>query len=193
MLLVGQPEFHDRLKSRECEQIRQRVVASYHLRPLTREDVRHYIEHRLSAAGWDGSEIFTPEALKKVYQVTQGVPRKINRMCDRLLLYAYLEGHRQVGPEMVDNVEAELREEHLGDEVAGTETQTGEAGQASAPAASNTEIVELPARRAGEHNTVVIERERLYNLVDTVRSLQSELTTCRNKLNRIYDLLGRRY
>jgi hypothetical protein len=147
----------------------------------------------LSAAGWDGSEIFTPEALKKVYQVTQGVPRKINRMCDRLLLYAYLEGHRQVRPEMVDTVEAELREEHLGDEVSGTESQTGEAGQASAPAASNTVIAELPARRAGEHNTVVIERERLYSLVDAVRSLQSELTTCRTKLNRIYDLLGRRY
>ena len=118
MLLVGQPEFHDRLKTRECEQIRQRVVASYHLGALPLEDVRQYIEHRLSAAGWTGAEIFTPDAIARVYEATRGVPRKINRMCDRLLLYAYLEGHRRVGEEVVAAVEAELQEEYLGDEPA---------------------------------------------------------------------------
>lgn len=188
MLLVGQPQFNERLKSRECEQIRQRVVASYHLRPLTRDDVRQYVEHRLRAAGWNGSEIFRPEALERVYQTTQGVPRKINRMCDRLLLYAYLEGHRQVDEDIVNTVEAELREEHLGDEVSETEPGDGR----TVATEFNPELVELPARLAGDQDKVVVERERLYDLFDHVRALQSELTTYRNKLNRIYDLLGRR-
>ena len=188
MLLVGQPEFNDRLKSRECEQIRQRVVASYHLRPLARADVRQYVEHRLRSAGWDGSEIFTPDALERVYQTTQGVPRKINRMCDRLLLYAYLEGYHRVNADIVNTVEAELREEHLGDEAF-----EAEQGSERAVAAEFTpQVVELPARLAGDQDKVVVERDRLYDLFDQVRTLQSELTIYRNKLNRIYDLLGRR-
>lgn len=113
MLLVGQPEFRARLASPECEQIRQRVIASYHLSPLKAEEIPIYIGHRLEQAGWRQGKLFTEDAEARIFAETDGVPRRINRLCDRLLLYGYLEGLSLIDGRAVDSVAAEMRTENL--------------------------------------------------------------------------------
>lgn len=113
MLLVGQPEFRERLASPQCEQIRQRVIASYHLPPLQAADIAEYIEHRLSHAGWTGGKLFTDDAYQLIYDETEGVPRKINRLCDRALLFGYLENLNRLDAQAVNNVIADMRSENL--------------------------------------------------------------------------------
>lgn len=112
-LLVGQPEFRVRLGSPECEQIRQRVIASYHLLPLTEEEVPIYIDHRLHQAGNRGAAVFTAKACQRIHAETGGVPRKINRLCDRLLLFGFLEDIVRIDVAAVDNVTTEMRLENL--------------------------------------------------------------------------------
>ncbi|HET8727633.1 MAG TPA: XrtA/PEP-CTERM system-associated ATPase [Alphaproteobacteria bacterium] len=91
ILLAGQPQFKEILAREDLEQLRQRIIASYHLTPLDAAETRRYIEHRLRQAGWDGREIFAEDGYDLIYQETGGLPRKINRLCDRLLLYGFIE------------------------------------------------------------------------------------------------------
>ena len=112
-LLVGQPEFRARLAQPSCEQIRQRVVASYHLAPLSVSDVPHYIAFRLKQGGPTCDALFTPEAVARIAQETGGVPRRINRLCDRVLLYGYLEGRHELDENAVADVVADMHGEDL--------------------------------------------------------------------------------
>lgn len=114
-LLVGQPEFRARLGSPECEQIRQRVIASYHLSALTAEEVPVYINHRMQQAGYKGDPVFTMKACVRIHDEAGGVPRKINRLCDRLLLFGFLEERSRIDVQAVDAVAAEMRMENLVD------------------------------------------------------------------------------
>lgn len=110
--LVGQPELRGLLQSKSMEQLRQRVIASCHLGPLDQGETRAYVEHRLRRVGWRGNEpAFAPEVLDRVHHWTGGVPRRINRLCNRLLLGAFLAGARVVSAAMVDETALELRNE----------------------------------------------------------------------------------
>jgi UDP-N-acetylglucosamine 2-epimerase len=92
--LIGQPELRDMLLSRSLEQLRQRVIASYHLGPMDRDETRRYIEHRLRKVGWSDNPHFDDDTFDEIYQWTSGIPRRINLLCNRLLLATYLtEGH----------------------------------------------------------------------------------------------------
>jgi putative secretion ATPase (PEP-CTERM system associated) len=198
MLLVGQPEFRERLRSPGCEQIRQRVVASYHLAPLARHDMRRYVEHRLNSAGWAGQEIFTPDALNRIHDVTEGLPRKINRLCDRLLLYAYFEDRQRVTADMVKAVEAELVEENLGGEGpsrGAAETEAAGNGPAGNGAAANVNGAANGHDGAPDAapDAVVLDRDRFAELVQTIQALRDELTAHRQKLSRIADLVDRQH
>ena len=82
--LVGQPEFRDIMQSGDMQQLRQRVIASYHLGPLDSQETRAYIEHRLSHVGWNQDPIFVDGAFSVIYSYTGGIPRRINTLCDRL-------------------------------------------------------------------------------------------------------------
>ncbi|GER06471.1 hypothetical protein GCM10007972_01750 [Iodidimonas muriae] len=124
-LLVGQPEFRARLASPACEQIRQRVIASYHLSSLTAAEVPVYIEHRLHQAGRSVAGPFTKGAYQRIHRETGGVPRKINRLCDRLLLYGFLEECPEIDGTVVDRVTAEMRAENLIDSPAPIDTDDG--------------------------------------------------------------------
>ena len=73
------------------QQLRQRVIASYHLGPMDAAETRAYIEHRLTTVGWNGDPSFTAGAHAAVHAYTGGIPRKTNSLCDRLLLMGYLE------------------------------------------------------------------------------------------------------
>jgi putative secretion ATPase (PEP-CTERM system associated) len=111
--LLGQTPFRQALAKGALEQIKQRVVASSHLRPLTASETRGYIEHRLRAVGWTENPIIAQDVFSRVYQATRGIPRQINMVFDRLLLVGYVEERHEIGPDLVDMVMKELRVEGL--------------------------------------------------------------------------------
>ncbi len=108
IFLLGQEEFRKTLLSEGFEQLRQRVIATYHLNPLDQAETRTYIEHRLSCANWQHRPDFTVDAFASVFQYTDGVPRRINNLCDRLLLYAFLEDKQTIDRHVVDAVAKEI-------------------------------------------------------------------------------------
>lgn len=109
--LLGQEELQPILRAPNMEQFRQRIVASCHLAPLTLEEVQSYIEYRLHHAGWNGSQLFSAVAYEHIYKFTRGVPRKINTLMDRILLYGFLEELEVLDEKAVDSVIDEVREE----------------------------------------------------------------------------------
>jgi general secretion pathway protein A len=92
IVLIGQPELRDRLNERALRQLRQRITVRYHLEPLSGEETRRYIAHRLRVAGADGRPSFTSGAVRKVHSYARGIPRLINAVCDKALLYGYVNG-----------------------------------------------------------------------------------------------------
>jgi len=88
--LVGQPELRTMMQSPQMQQLRQRVIASYHLGPLDPPETRAYIEHRLKHVGWIDDPHFEPETFELIHTQTGGIPRRINTLCNRLLLSSFL-------------------------------------------------------------------------------------------------------
>ena len=109
--LIGQPELRDMLLSRSLEQLRQRVIASYHLGPMDRDETRRYIEHRLKKVGWTDRPRFDDDAFDEIYQWTTGIPRRINLLCNRLLLATYLAEGNEITSADVARVAMEIRAE----------------------------------------------------------------------------------
>ena len=107
IILIGQPELRDMLLKPELEQLALRVVARFHLDPLAEEETAHYIKHRLSVAGMNGLIPFDREARHRIFELTRGVPRRINLLCDRALLGAYAGGQR-VDKAIVDKAASEV-------------------------------------------------------------------------------------
>lgn len=87
IFLVGQESLREVIRQPNLEQLQQRVVAACHLDPLDLEETRAYVRHRLLCAGWSGDPTFEAEALGLIHRASAGVPRVINKVCDRLLLY----------------------------------------------------------------------------------------------------------
>ncbi len=109
--LLGQPEFRNILQSADMQQLRQRVIASYHLGPLDAIETRAYIEHRLRTVGWQGVPSFSDDAFESIYQFTGGIPRRVNTFCDRLMLYGFLEEKSAFDAAAVKEVVDDLRHE----------------------------------------------------------------------------------
>jgi hypothetical protein len=109
--LLGQPQFRAVLGSPRLDQLRQRVTAAYHLGPLSEAETRAYIEHRLRRAEWKGDPQFTEDCFPLIYRNTGGVPRQINTLCSRLLLFGFLEELHTLTASAVEKVASDLREE----------------------------------------------------------------------------------
>jgi putative secretion ATPase (PEP-CTERM system associated) len=109
-ILLGQPQFRPILASRDAEQLRQRVLASYHLGPLIEVETRLYIEHRLRTAGWNDDPHWEKDAFAAVHRHTGGIPRRINTLCSRVLQFAALGGLHSIVGTMVEEVADELHE-----------------------------------------------------------------------------------
>ena len=123
--LLGQREFRNTMRSPGFEQLRQRVIAAYHLKPLDSEETRAYIEHRLRTVGWDDDPHITEEAFAEIYRFTEGVPRRINTLCDRLMLFAYLEELHTINHDALAAVTEDIIEEHGGTEIEPTSIAGG--------------------------------------------------------------------
>jgi len=108
IILAGQPELRDTLALPQLRQLKQRITVSYHLGHLRYEDVKNYINHRLSVAGYQGEEIFPDESLDEIYRVTGGVPRLINVTCDAALLAGYVENKKKIDYELISQVISDL-------------------------------------------------------------------------------------
>jgi general secretion pathway protein A len=124
IVLIGQPELRVMLARPELEQLAQRVIARYHLDALTEKETAQYIAHRLAVAGLKGALPFDGAALRRIHQLTRGIPRRVNLLCDRALLGAYATGKPRVDRTIVDKAARE---------VFGPHDSHGEPARASAP------------------------------------------------------------
>jgi type II secretory pathway predicted ATPase ExeA len=109
--LIGQPQFRAIMALPELEQLRQRVLATFHLGPMGEDETRAYIEHRLGLVGWNDDPHFTDGAFRRIYKVTGGVPRRINALCSRLMLFGFLEETHVIDEAAVTQVAEELQTE----------------------------------------------------------------------------------
>ena len=175
--LVGQPEFREIMQRPEMRQLKQRIIASYHLGPLDRAETQAYVEHRLRHVGWRDDPVFEDDAFERLFAHTAGVPRRINTLCDRTLLAAFLSEQHRVSAAEVDEAAAELRDE-IG-------LQGPNAGQASGTGStedpSSTEVLAL-----GEAH-----RDRLGRLEDRVAVLEASSSMTYGMLKKVLAALRR--
>lgn len=109
--LLGQPEFRDTLQSPQLQQLRQRVIASYHLGPMEQDETKNYILHRLKTVGWQNVPSISDSAFAAIFKFSSGVPRRINTLCDRLLLFGFLEERTHFDAAEVNEVIQDLKQE----------------------------------------------------------------------------------
>lgn len=109
--LIGQPQFRGVISDPNLEQLRQRIMTYYHLGPMSREEVGRYIPHRLSKVGWRSDPDFEDGFVDAIFQYTDGVPRRINMLASRMLLYGFLEKLHRFGSHDVEKVATDLMAE----------------------------------------------------------------------------------
>lgn len=96
IIMFGQPELDERLGQQELRQLKQRISFSYKLRPVNKRNLSNYINHRLNIAGYHGGHLFSPRAIAKINKDSQGVPRRVNIICNKSLMLAYGKGDNNV-------------------------------------------------------------------------------------------------
>lgn len=97
VVLFGQPELDERLKSRQVRQLKQRITFSYRLEPIDRDGLDSYVSHRLVVAGYQGGALFELQAMRTLYKCSRGIPRLINILCHKAMMAAYGRGDTTVG------------------------------------------------------------------------------------------------
>jgi general secretion pathway protein A len=107
VFLIGQPELRTIIKAPALQALEQRVVARYHLAALSRDETALYIAHRLTVAGLSGPVPFDEEAMRAIYRITGGVPRRINVLCDQTMVAAETRGTLRIDKTLVESVAAE--------------------------------------------------------------------------------------
>ncbi len=108
IVLVGQPELREKLKSPKLRQLRQRISVRYHIFPLEKDEIDRYIRHRLSVAGAVNSVKFSKQAIEEIYRYSQGIPRLINILCDKALLTAYVSETKSIDQAIIKKSLEEL-------------------------------------------------------------------------------------
>ena len=131
--LIGQPELRQLLRSNALEQLSQRIIAACHLGPLDADETRAYIEHRLAHVGWTGRPAIDAEAFEHIHAHTGGIPRRINLLCSRLLLAAWLGDTNDIDGAAVELAAADMHTEALGS--APESSSTGESASITVPVA----------------------------------------------------------
>jgi len=114
ILLLGQPEFRERIAGPGLEQLRQRVIATHHLEPMGSDEIAAYVEHRLGLVGWSGHPDFAHDAWSALHRATGGVPRRLNQLVNRILLHGAVEGLDRIDTAAVSAVADDLAIERVG-------------------------------------------------------------------------------
>lgn len=141
--LLGQREFRGILRAPGLEQLRQRVIAAYHLKPLSAAEIKLYIEHRMRKVGWNNDPAIDEAVYQRIYEVTGGVPRRINTLFDRTLLSCYLDDGHHITRQILDGVCEEIAGEEGSDEQIDIRPEGGE----RPPLVAETRV-EVPDRSA---------------------------------------------
>jgi putative secretion ATPase (PEP-CTERM system associated) len=126
--LVGQPQFRRIIASPDLEQLRQRVIASYHLGPLNSLESGNYVLHRLKQVGWNGDPSFPMSAIGAIHQHTGGIPRRINALGNRLMILGYLDELHSFSAEDVNRVASDLANENEPPEAPASAATASQAG-----------------------------------------------------------------
>lgn len=108
MILVGQPQLRDKINSPNMEQLKQRISVRFHITPLEEDEVGEYIYHRLKVAGSRGDITFSNLAFSAIYKYSNGIPRIINKVCDKALLCAYVTETKDVDLSIVERCIQEM-------------------------------------------------------------------------------------
>jgi hypothetical protein len=143
-------------------QLRQRVIASYHLGPMDAAESQEYIEHRLHTVGWNGDPAFSAGAHAAIFAYTGGIPRKTNTLCDRLLLMGYLEEMHAFTEDNVQEVIRDIDEEF--------QLPPGAAAAEAAEAAEP-----MPAEPAGSGGQIDERMMRLEKSIVSVLSILKKI------------------
>jgi putative secretion ATPase (PEP-CTERM system associated) len=168
--LVGQPELRVMMQSPSMQQLRQRVIASYHLGPLDPGETQAYIEHRLQRVGWKDDPHIDAGCYPLIHALSGGIPRRINTLCNRLLLSGFLGEKHQLGEDDVQLIASEMQDE-IGHDLplAAVQAETPSATHHALEAARITPAHELAIRRLEER---VDRLERTIGAtIDLIRSL----------------------
>jgi len=97
LVLFGQPELNETLLRSDMRQLRERITHNFSLEPLSTDEISHYLDFRMRAAGYRGPNVFSPAAIKLIAQASQGLTRRVNILADKALLAAFSEGRHEVG------------------------------------------------------------------------------------------------
>lgn len=163
--LLGQEELKGIIQAPNMEQFRQRIIASAHLKPLTVEEVKEYIIHRLQQAECTKENVFTEDAFSIIHKKTLGVPRKINIFVDRLLLFGFLEELEIIDSEAIDQVAEEMEIELTG-----------------SLRANQMQSIE-PQHQSAPEQVVVNSTEKVESLKEVLREVEEYLeTTIKQKI-----------
>lgn len=173
VFLVGQPEFREKLSGANMEQFRQRVIASYHLEPLNAAETRDYVEHRLALVGWSNRPAFSTDAFERIFEATLGVPRKINRLCNRILLHCSIERLDQIDAEVVSIVFADLKGENIEARAESTHTEkTAEPAQPAGSSPPGPSAALPPARKLAPARPAATNAGSNMSALDRLRALR---------------------
>jgi general secretion pathway protein A len=177
--LLGQPEFRATLHNPGMQQLRQRVIATYHLGPMDELETQAYIEHRLLTVGWKGDPSFTPAAFAAIYEFTGGIPRKTNHLCDRLMLMGFLEEMHDFTDADVDTVIRDIAQEF---------EPPAAAPATAAPLADAAEFDADSAVFANQYPSVLDERMlRLERSMGSVLSILKRIVSAPAGINQALD------
>ena len=187
VFLLGQEEFRATLLSPGFEQLRQRVIATYHLSPLDADETRTYIEHRLETVGWTHDPEFAEDAFPSIFEFSDGVPRRINNLCDRVMLYSYLEELHNIDASVVECVAKEIGSEFWSGRPQGAAEQDSERHQVFDKPG---EPLETMARVMFDKANVQQRLASLERAVDSLgHALKPEVAELREELGYVRSLL----
>ncbi|MFO7821550.1 MAG: AAA family ATPase [Lentisphaeria bacterium] len=110
IVLMGQPELRDKLNKPALRQLRQRITVRYHINPLTEDETRRYLQHRITIAGGQGVPWFDKAAVRRIYRYSKGIPRMINAIADKSLLAGYVQRKDHITGRIVRRAEKEMED-----------------------------------------------------------------------------------
>jgi type II secretory pathway predicted ATPase ExeA len=108
IILSGQPELEQKLRDANLRQLRQRITLRCRTHPLNLTDTGAYIAQRLRIAGANGEPIFSPEAVSKIFEYSQGIPRVVNLLCEHALISGFVDRQQPITPETISTVAREF-------------------------------------------------------------------------------------
>lgn len=183
--LVGQPELRKTLQAPGLEQFRQRVTSAFHLGPVGQDETRRYIEHRLQCVGWTNDPTFTAPAFVAIHEASGGIPRRINSICSRLMLYGFLSEKHEINEQDVAAVVREMQFE-LGVESsapadasasANSELSTGQSAVAETAQGTTTQAANVAVTESSARNEAVVRPFAYSSIVARLDRIERALAT----------------